>query len=128
MQRLLGTMMWTDDVAGRARYAQHCSFRPGCVHPDSLLGESPRRLDGIEQLPRPPVGRTAPTSVRLSLQFVGYASEYSWPRWTHARGRPIAIFSPVSSMVTNRFGLARPIPHAERRALEMSCRMVSAWR
>lgn len=54
-----------------------------------------------------PSRRMAPTSVRLSPQFIGRASTYSCPRWTHAWERPIAMFAPASSRKTRRFGSMR---------------------
>ena len=47
-----------------------------------------------------PVRRMAPTSVRLSPQFIGRGSTYSWPRGTHACERPIESFAPASSRKT----------------------------
>jgi len=54
-----------------------------------------------------PRRRTAPTSVTLSPQFIGRASTYSSPRWTHACERPIAILAPASSRNTSRSGSMR---------------------
>jgi|SRR5687767_2096942 len=44
----------------------------------------------------------APISVKLTRQFIGRASTHSWPRWTYACERPIAMFTPASSTGTNR--------------------------
>ena len=54
-----------------------------------------------------PRRRMAPTSVRLSPQFIGRDSTYSSPRLTHACERPIARLAPASSRNTSRRGSCR---------------------
>ncbi len=73
--------------------------------------------------------RNAPTIVRLSPQFIGRASTYAVPRWTHAWDRPIAMLAPASSMKTKRSGFTRPIHlrNASRLA-RTSGRSISAGR
>ena len=62
-----------------------------------------------------PAQRIAPMSVRLSPQFMGRGSTYSSPRLTHACDRPIAIFTPASSIATSRCGSIAWICRRNRR-------------
>lgn len=54
-----------------------------------------------------PLRRIAPTSVRLSPQFIGRGSTYSSPRGPHTCDQPMARFAPASSRNTRRFGSCR---------------------
>src|SRR5207244_6716736 len=60
-----------------------------------------------------PSCRSAPISVRLSPQFIGRASTYSSPRWTHTCDRPMAMCAPASSTKIKRRGSIRHIRSEE---------------